>query len=563
MNKEREHPGLKQLKQQFNDGKLSRREFIRYSTLLGVSATAAYGMMGMVAPRPASAADMPKGGTVRISMRVLEVVDPHTYSWLTDSNQGRGTHEYLTKTGTDNVTRPYLAEKWEATEDLKTWTLNLQKIKWHNGRDFTADDVIWNINHCLDPNTGSSVLGLMKGYMLEEYETGEKDDKGNPKKSTRLWDANAIEKVDDHTVRLNLKAAQVAVPEHLFHYPFAMLDPEEGGKFGPGSNGTGPYPLVEQSVGERAVLRKRDGWWGGESFIDELQYVDLGDDPSATMGALASQQVHGNYAPDADITQFDVLKTLPHLTIHEALTAQTAVARIQVDRPEFQDPRVRKAFRLAVDTPRCLEIAHRNIGAPGEHHHVCPVHPDYKKLPFMQRDVEAAKKLLAEAGHPNGIDVEIASKKAPAWELQAVQTMVEQWKDAGIRVKINVMPSAQFWDVLGQGALRLHVMGAPPARLHGARARLPLRCAVERVALRRRRVRHVADPGGGDPSTWTSGAEILGQIEMNHAGTRADHAAAVARHIRRVRPTRRRLQAASDRLHLRRGAGLDGLSAGA
>ena len=156
MNKEREHPGLKQLKQQFNDGKLSRREFIRYSTLLGVSATAAYGMMGMVAPRPATAADMPKGGTVRISMRVLEVVDPHTYSWLTDSNQGRGTHEYLTKTGTDNVTRPYLAEKWEATEDLKTWTLNLQKIKWHNGRDFTADDVIWNINHCLDPNTGSS-----------------------------------------------------------------------------------------------------------------------------------------------------------------------------------------------------------------------------------------------------------------------------------------------------------------------------------------------------------------------------------------------------------------------
>ena len=447
MTREREHPGLAQLKKQFNEGKLGRREFIRYSTLLGVSATAAYGMMGMVAPRPASAADMPKGGTVRISMRVLEVVDPHTYSWLTDSNQGRGTHEYLTKTGTDNVTRPYLAEKWEATEDLKTWTLNLQKIKWHNGRDFTADDVIWNINHCLDPNTGSSVLGLMKGYMLEEYETGEKDDKGNPKKSTRLWDANAIEKVDDHTVRLNLKTAQVAVPEHLFHYPFAMLDPEEGGKFGPGSNGTGPYPLVEQSVGERAVLRKRDGWWGGESFIDELQYVDLGDDPSATMGALASQQVHGNYAPDADITQFDVLKTLPHLTIHEALTAQTAVARIQVDRPEFQDPRVRKAFRLAVDTPRCLEIAHRNIGAPGEHHHVCPVHPDYKKLPFMQRDVEAAKKLLAEAGHPNGIDVEIASKKAPAWELQAVQTMVEQWKDAGIRVKINVMPSAQFWDV--------------------------------------------------------------------------------------------------------------------
>ena len=101
---------------------------------------------------------------------------------------------------------------------------------------------------------------------------------------------------------------------------------------------------------------------------------------------------------------------------------------------------------MAIDTPRCLELAHRGLGAPGEHHHVCPVHPDYYKLPFMNRDVAASKELLAEAGFPNGIDLEIAAKKDPAWEIQAVQAMVEQWKEAGIRVKINLMPSAQFWD---------------------------------------------------------------------------------------------------------------------
>ena len=61
--------------------------------------------------------------------------------------------------------------------------------------------------------------------MLEDYDTGEKDEDGNAKMSTRLWDANAIEKVDDHTVRLNLKEAQVAVPEHMFHYPFAIHRP--------------------------------------------------------------------------------------------------------------------------------------------------------------------------------------------------------------------------------------------------------------------------------------------------------------------------------------------------
>ena len=336
MAKDREHAGLKKLKAQFNDGKMSRREFIRYSTLLGVSATTAYAMMGMMAPTKARAADMPMGGTIRISMRCLEVSSPHTYSWLTDSNQGRGTHEYLSKTGQDNVTRPYLIEKWEASDDLKTWTMNVRKVKWHSGRDFTADDAIWNIKRCLTPDTGSSVLGLMKGYMLEDYDTGEKDDDGNAKMSTRLWDANALEKIDDHTFKMNLKTAQVAVPEHLFHYPLPMLDPDEGGKFGVGSNGTGPFDLVEQKVGEKAVLRARKDYWGDGPYIDELHYIDLGDDPSAFIGAIASKQVHGQY--QGDVGQLDVLKNLPHIDIHESLTASTGVARVQVESARVQRP---------------------------------------------------------------------------------------------------------------------------------------------------------------------------------------------------------------------------------
>ena len=113
----------------------------------------------------------------------------------------------------------------------------------------------------------------------------------------------------------------------------------------------------------------------------------------------------------------------------------------------FDDPRVRKAMRLAVDSRSVLDLAYRGQGLAAQHHHVCDIHPEFAKLPYMERDVEAAKKLLAEAGHPNGIDVEIAAKPDPSWELLAVQAMVEQWKDAGIRVKINVLPSAAFWDV--------------------------------------------------------------------------------------------------------------------
>jgi peptide/nickel transport system substrate-binding protein len=438
MTEARESCHIPKLQAQFAEGKIDRREFLRYSTLLGMSATAAYAFVGKVTGQnfaaSARAEDIPKGGILRISMRVLEVTTPHTYSWVQDSNVSRQVIEYLTKTGQDNITRPYLAESWSASDDLKTWTLTMRDVKWHNGRQFTAEDAAWNIRHALDEATGSSVLGLMKGYMLNEVDG-----------KTELWDANAIEVTDDRTLRLNLKEPQVAVPEHLFHYPMLIVDPEEGGSFGVGSNGTGPFELVEHAVGVKSVLKARPDYWGDGPYLDELQFIDLGDDPSAAIGAVASQQVHGIY--EGDVSQLDVFKAMPHLIIHEALTAQTGVARVQVDREEFSDPRIRKAMRLAVDTPRCLELAHRGLGAPGEHHHVCPVHPDYKKLTFMERDVEAAKALLAEAGHADGISAEIAAKKDPAWEIQAVQAMVEQWKEAGINVNINLLPNAQFWEV--------------------------------------------------------------------------------------------------------------------
>jgi peptide/nickel transport system substrate-binding protein len=447
----REHPSIPLLKRQLAEGQIERREFLRYATLLGLSAPAAYGAVRaitgerLVGEARAQGA-MPKGGTLRLSMRCQDVKDPHTFSWVQRSNTVRQVCDYLAVTGSDNVTRPMLCEKWEASPDLKTWTLRLRKdVKWHSGRQFTSDDAIWNIKRVLDPKTGSSVLGLMKGFILEEYDTGEKDDKGNPKKSTRLWDANAVQKVDDFTVRLNGRTPQIAVPEWLFHYPFLILDPAENGEFKVGSNGTGAFELVENQVERRQVLKAwKGGYWGGGPYLDTIEFIDLGDDPAAEIAALSSKQVDGLY--EAAITQLDALKKLGHIQLHQVTTAQTAVARVQPVKP-FDDKRVRQALRLAVDSNAVLQLAHKGLGSVGEHHHVSPIHPEYAKLAPFQRDVAKAKKLLADAGYPNGIDTEIACKPDPPWELIAVQAMVEQWKDAGIRVKINNMPSTQFWDV--------------------------------------------------------------------------------------------------------------------
>ncbi len=450
MTEAREHPYIPTLKRQLAERQLDRREFLRTATLLGMSAGAAYAFAARITGErlvPAAQAQqaMPRGGTLRLGMRCQDLKSPHTYSWVESANSTRQVCDYLTVTGVDNVTRPGLVEKWEASPDLKTWTLRLRRnVKWHSGRAFTADDVVWNLKRVLDPKTGSSVLGLMKGFIMEEYETGEKDDKGNPKKSSRLWDASAIQKVDDFTVRLNGRTAQLAIPEHLFHYPLLILDPAENGEYKVGSNGTGAFTLVENEVGRKQVLKAKPGYWGGGPHVDTLEFIDLGDDPAAGVAALAGKQVDGLYL--ADIVQLEALQKLSHIQLYQVTTAYTATARMQPVKP-FDDRRVRQAMRYAIDAHSVLQVSHRGLGQPGEHHHVSPVHPEYAKLPAFQRDVARARKLLTEAGYPNGIDVELACRPQPAWELIAVQAMVEQWKEAGIRVKINVMPSTQYWEV--------------------------------------------------------------------------------------------------------------------
>ena len=443
---ETEHKLIASLKQQLADKVMDRREFVRYATLLGMAAPAAYMLAGKIAGEDfvpaAKAADMPKGGILKIAMRIPKLDNPHVFAWVYDSNCVRQVNGYLTRTGSDNVTRPHLATRWEASEDLKTWTFTIGDAKWHNGEDFTAEHAAWNIRHCLDPKTGSSVVGLMKGYMLKDTDTGKTDDKGNPVMTTELWDASAIMVKDAKTLVLNLKEAQVAVPEHFFHYPFLMLHPAENGVWGMGSQGTESFKLAALEVNRKVVLKRIADRAG---FVDELHFIDLGDNPAAVAAALASRQVHGIY--QGNVEQVELYKAMDHVTIHEVVTAQTAVARMRLDQKPFDDPRVRKAMRLSTDPEKTLQIAHKGVGAAAEHHHVCAVHPDYKKLEPMGYRPDEAKKLLAEAGFPDGLEVEIVCKPDPSWEQTAVEAMAEQWKAGGFKPKINVMPSNKFWEV--------------------------------------------------------------------------------------------------------------------
>jgi peptide/nickel transport system substrate-binding protein len=129
-------------------------------------------------------------------------------------------------------------------------------------------------------------------------------------------------------------------------------------------------------------------------------------------------------------------------------SAQTLVMRMQQDQKPYSDVRVRKAVVLSADREQMLRLAYRDQGVLGEHHHVAPFQPDYFRLPPIKRDVAQARRLLAEAGYPDGIDLTLAVGNTQGrYEQDTAQVLQQNCAEAGIRLTLQVMPAAQYWTI--------------------------------------------------------------------------------------------------------------------
>jgi peptide/nickel transport system substrate-binding protein len=395
-------------------------------------------------PQPTAAAAGPKrGGTYTIASRVQRIDHPARLSWIEGVNQWRQVCEYLTYTGYDNITVPWLLDKWEANAEVTEWTLHLQQgIKFNDGAAFTADDVVFNFQQWLDEAIGSSMLGLIGGYLT----------------------ADNVEKVDDYTVKLHLSSPQIAVPEHLFHYPAMIVPKTFEGDITKQPVGTGPFLMEEYVETERAVFTRREDYYrmGADGqplpYIDKLVYLDLGEDDAARIAALQSGQVDNIFNPSAEIWQ--AVKDLPGIKVYSTPTAQTFVIRMRADKEPWSDNRVRQALKKCMDRQKMLDLAWFGEGVLGHDAHVAPVHPEYCEKEIPAYDLEGAKALLQEAGLTLPVAVELATQEA-----RAEPAMAQALKESAIGafdITLNIMPSANYWEVWTEVPLGITIWAHRP-----------------------------------------------------------------------------------------------------
>ncbi len=367
---------------------------------------------------------------------------------LTNSINGH-VYESLVERGKKLEILPSLAVSWKQTSPT-VWVFNLRKgVKFHDGSDFTADDVVFSIKRLQGPTSNFRVYGNAVG---------------EPRK------------IDAYTVELTTPVPNPVMLEMLANSLFMMskawceknnavktqdFTNKEESHTARNAMGTGPFTLVSRDPDVKSVFKKNPSWWGlkegrFDGNIDEIVYTPV-KEGNTRMSALLSGQL--DFVLDPPVQDIDKLKQDKSVKVYEGRENRVIFLQMDQARDEllysnvkgknpFKDVRVRKAFYQAIDVNAINKTVMRGlsiptaINLPNPEKAGIPKEMD-KRYPL---DINASKKLLAEAGYPNGFEVQLDCPNNRYINDEKICVAVAgMLAKAGVTIKVNAIPRAQYF----------------------------------------------------------------------------------------------------------------------
>jgi len=367
------------------------------------------------------------GGTLQAAFQnEWAGLDPHTVSSYSSYQILNNVLEGLTFYDDNLNLVPWLAESWEQSEDGLTWTFKLREgVMFHNGREMTAEDVKWSFERLIDPATGGGNAARV----------------GPPE--------TVIEAIDTYTVA-------ITHPEPFGIFPQSLgLDKSTGIVAMESVNdqgiivepiGTGPFQIGEVEGTSRLVLEKNENYW--QTGLPYLEAVEITPIPDDTVRETALRSGDVDWVLAIAPQNFETLQADPNVVVSTAPQLSYDYMGMNLTREPFSDVRVRQAIALALDREQIAQAGYFGLAEPLQGP-TGPGSPWYFDYSPYDRDVERAKELLAEAGYPDGFEMELLPTVQYGETVRAAQVIQQQLAEIGITASINAPEWSQWLELEG------------------------------------------------------------------------------------------------------------------
>ncbi|MDC7231080.1 MAG: ABC transporter substrate-binding protein [Sphaerochaetaceae bacterium] len=351
---------------------------------------------------------------IRVADQVPGLITPGVWDGQVFS-MNSSIYEYLMEINAETgELDPVLATSWE-TDAGKVWTFKLREgVKFHNGSDFTAEDVKFTLERTQDPD-----LGHLKKSDFEVMES--------------------VRVIDDYTVEVTLKEPRPTFVYQMTDYSMAILsseyDYDSYGETKP--MGTGPFMMSQLVPKESALLEKNPNYWAeGLPKVDQIAIYFVGD-IDASISMLESDRVDVVPFITPEIKQR--LDGVDGISVISPYQEQRFIS-MRVDEAPFDDNRVRLAFKYAMDPEVIARSTAKMELGNGVYYNETPIMnalAEYKEIPLRERNIAKAKELLADAGYPNGLSTELYYASDHPFGKELSQTVKELAAEAGFDIELK------------------------------------------------------------------------------------------------------------------------------